>query len=91
MRKDVLMRLIERQGGVLRDNSTSAVYDYAAEAPLGKVWAATGTHEVIGHAYRGDPEWGAEARAALAEDIAMGVEDCLTADCDWCNPEEREG
>lgn len=65
---------IERTGSLVRGSVT---------APAGKVWAASGTHEMVSES-RGGKEATADVRADLKDRMRYGVHDCDDPDCAWC-------
>ena len=86
-RKSVTAAL-EAIGATLDEDDTTLTLD----APDGHVWSAN-----QGHSYavscgttRGG-SWMPEAWAEAAETIAMGVEKCTDADCDYCDGDALAG
>ena len=83
-----LMSFAKKLGAEVHNNSTRKVWDYGIEAPAGKLWNATETHELILHQAKGPPAWLTDAVTSVIDDMKAGLMDCDDPDCDWCHPEE---
>lgn len=68
---------------IKRDRSGRTV-TFTCEAPAGQVWRATNAHELVSSCFTGNRAWEREALADIKADMALGLEPCAEADCDWC-------
>lgn len=67
----------ERYGSLVR---------VSAEAPKGRIWSASGVHELVAEA-RGGSDATRAARKDVRDRMNEGTEMCSDPDCDWCNEE----
>jgi hypothetical protein len=81
-----LKALVKSLNGTIHNNSTAKVHDYGIEAPQGYVWAATSTHEMILHWFKGNQAWD-NVQDAI-ERVTLGIVPCDDEDCEWCEKGE---
>lgn len=78
---------VAKHGATLHE-SDGRMVSMSVEAPDGRVWATTLTHEVTCSLFDGRGA-AAAVYAELARDMADGTEGCDDPECDRCHPVEE--
>jgi len=76
----------KKLGATVHNNCTPKVWDYGIESPPGKVWNATGTHELILNQAKGNNGWLREGIIDVLDRMDEGISDCDDSECEWCHP-----
>jgi hypothetical protein len=82
MTRRELQKLAASMDVELDESYTSIKIDLDAWAPNGKRFKASGCHSIVVESYA-KPTYG-EARAEMAAQLRVGLEDCDDPDCEVC-------